>query len=83
MWRMIKTNYPTNCRTKKFRSCSTEYTYIDCVYTANDRKAQKSLYRRFYSFSMITALRSARDKMDAADIMSHAFVKIFKLFRSQ
>ena len=45
---------------------------------ANNRKAQEGLYRQFYHFAMTIALRYARDEMDAADIMSHAFVKIFK-----
>ncbi len=45
---------------------------------ANNRKAQEALYRRFYHFAMTIALRYARDEMDAADIMSHAFVKVFK-----
>lgn len=45
---------------------------------ANNRKAQEQLYRLFYGFAMNIALRYARDEMDAADIMSHAFVKIFK-----
>ena len=45
---------------------------------ANNRKAQEGLYRHFYGFAMTVALRYARDEMDAADIMSHAFVKIFK-----
>jgi RNA polymerase sigma-70 factor (ECF subfamily) len=45
---------------------------------ANNRKAQEALYRHFYGFAMTVALRYARDEMDAADIMSHAFVKIFK-----
>ena len=45
---------------------------------ANNRKAQEALYRHFYPFAMTIALRYSRDEMDAADIMSHAFVKIFK-----
>jgi len=49
---------------------------------ANDRKAQKLLYEQFYSFAMTIALRYSRDEMDAADIMSHAFVKIFKSIRT-
>lgn len=48
----------------------------DCV--ANQRKAQEALYREFYSFAMNIALRYSRDEADAEDIMSHAFVKIFK-----
>ena len=49
---------------------------------ANDRKAQKLMYELFYEFAMTIALRYSRDEMDAADIMSHAFVKIFKSIRS-
>jgi RNA polymerase sigma-70 factor (ECF subfamily) len=49
---------------------------------ANDRKAQKLLYEQFYSFAMTIALRYSRDEMDAGDIMSHAFVKIFKSIRT-
>ena len=44
----------------------------------NDRKAQKLLYEQFYEFAMTIALRYSRDEADAADSMSHAFVKIFK-----
>ena len=49
---------------------------------ANNRKAQEGLYRQFYHFAMTIALRYARDGMDAADIMSHAFVKIFRSMHS-
>ena len=49
---------------------------------ANNRKAQEALYRHFYSFAMCIAQRYSRDEMDAADIMSHAFVKIFKSMHS-
>ncbi len=47
-----------------------------------DRKAQKLLYQQFYGFAMAIALRYSRDEMDAADIMSHAFVKIFRSIKS-
>ncbi len=49
---------------------------------ANKRKAQEDLYRQFYGFAMSIALRYSRDEHDAADIMSHAFVKIFKSIHS-
>ena len=49
---------------------------------ANNRKSQEALYRKFYGFAMTIALRYSRDEHDAADIMSHAFVKIFKSMRS-
>lgn len=45
---------------------------------SNQRRAQEQLYRQFYRFAMTIALRYSRDEMDAADIVSHAFVKIFK-----
>lgn len=45
---------------------------------ANKRKAQELFYREFYAFAMNIALRYSRDESDAADIMSQAFVKIFK-----
>ena len=48
----------------------------------NDRKSQEMLYRQFYEFAMVVAMRYSRDTMDAADIMSHAFVKIFKSIRT-
>ena len=44
----------------------------------NDRRAQEVLYRMLYKFAMATAMRYSRDEMDAADILSHAFVRIFK-----
>jgi RNA polymerase sigma-70 factor (ECF subfamily) len=49
---------------------------------ANKRKAQEALYRQFYGFAMTIALRYSRDEHDAADIMSQAFVKIFKSIHS-
>ena len=49
---------------------------------ANKRKAQEGLFREFYGFAMTIALRYSRDEMDAADIVSHAFIKIFKSIHS-
>lgn len=49
---------------------------------ANKRRAQEALFRHFYGFAMNIALRYSRDEMDAADIVSHAFVKIFKSIQS-
>jgi RNA polymerase sigma factor (sigma-70 family) len=49
---------------------------------ANKRKAQEALFRNFYAYAMSIALRYSRDEMDAADIVSHAFVKIFKSIHS-
>ncbi|HET9056707.1 MAG TPA: RNA polymerase sigma factor [Chitinophagaceae bacterium] len=43
-----------------------------------ERKAQELLYRHLYDFALTVAMRYSRDEADAADIMSHAFVKIFK-----
>ena len=48
----------------------------------NKRKAQEGLFREFYGFAMTIALRYSRDDMDAADIVSHAFIKIFKSIHS-
>jgi len=44
----------------------------------NNRKAQEMLYRQHYAFAMAIAMRYSSDEHDAADIMSHAFVKLFK-----
>jgi len=44
----------------------------------NDRRAQEVLYRMLYKFAMSTAMRYSRDELDAADILSHAFVRVFK-----
>lgn len=49
---------------------------------ANKRQAQGQLYRQFYRFAMTVALRYSRDEADAADILSHAFVKVFKSINS-
>jgi len=49
---------------------------------ANKRKAQEALFRHFYGFAMTIASRYSRDEMDAADIVSHAFLKIFKSIHS-
>ena len=48
----------------------------------NKRKAQEMLFRSFYGFAMNVALRYSRDEMDAADIVSHAFIKVFKSLHS-
>jgi RNA polymerase sigma-70 factor (ECF subfamily) len=45
---------------------------------SNNRKAQELLYRLCYSFAAKIAMRYSRDDQDAADILSHAFVKVFK-----
>jgi RNA polymerase sigma factor (sigma-70 family) len=49
---------------------------------ANNRKAQEGLYRQFYGFTMTIALRYSRDEHDAADILTSAFVKVFKSLKS-
>ncbi|MBW0177795.1 sigma-70 family RNA polymerase sigma factor [Sediminibacterium sp.] len=56
--------------------CDIELLVRDCI--ANKRKAQETLYRELYAFAMQIALRYSRDEFDAADILSNAFVKIFK-----
>jgi RNA polymerase sigma factor (sigma-70 family) len=45
---------------------------------AGNRKAQEWLYRSFYDTAMRVAMRYSRDEQDAADIMSSAFVKLFR-----
>lgn len=49
---------------------------------ANNRKAQEYLYRQYYSYAMVIAQRYSRDEADAADIVSQAFVKVFKSIKS-
>ena len=49
---------------------------------ANNRKAQEGLYRQFYGFAMTIALRYSRDEHDAADIITNAFIKVFKSMKS-
>ena len=46
------------------------------------RKAQEQLYRQCYAFAMSIAMRYAIDEHEAADIMSHAFVKMFRSIQS-
>jgi len=47
-----------------------------------NRKAQEQLYRQHYGFAMAIAMRYAGNEQDAADIMSHAFVKMFRSIHS-
>lgn len=63
---------------------ATEYDIIDLVEgcIVNNRKSQEGLYRSLYRFAMSVAIRYSRDEMDAADILSAAFVKVFKSIRS-
>jgi len=49
---------------------------------ANERRAQEGLYRQFYGFAMTIAMRYSRDEQDAADIMTNAFIKIFKSIKN-
>ncbi|MFB6457793.1 RNA polymerase sigma factor [Chitinophaga sp. Hz27] len=44
----------------------------------NNRKAQEQLYRQLYGFAMAIAMRYAVDEHEAADILAHAFVKMFR-----
>jgi RNA polymerase sigma factor (sigma-70 family) len=53
-----------------------EHIINDCL--QGSRKAQEKLFRETYTYAMTIALRYARDEQDAADIMSIAFVKVFK-----
>ncbi|WP_440133600.1 RNA polymerase sigma factor [Chitinophaga sancti] len=43
-----------------------------------NRKAQAQLYKMFYGFAMTIAMRYATDEHEAADILGHAFVKMFR-----
>jgi len=49
---------------------------------ANERRAQEGLYRQFYGFAMTIAMRYSRDEQDAADIMTNAFIKIYKSIKN-
>jgi len=49
---------------------------------AADRKAQHLLYRQLYAFAARIAMRYARDEADVADILSHAFVKVFRSIKN-
>lgn len=49
---------------------------------AADRKAQHLLYRQLYEFAARIAMRYARDEADVADILSHAFVKVFRSIKN-
>ena len=49
---------------------------------ADNRKAQEGLYRQFYGFTMTIALRYSRDEHDAADIMTNAFLRVFRSLKS-
>jgi RNA polymerase sigma factor (sigma-70 family) len=46
------------------------------------RKAQELLYRQHYAFAMAIAMRYAADSQEAGDILSHAFVKMFRSIHS-
>ena len=46
------------------------------------RSAQELLFRQMYPFAMCTAMLYARDELDAADVLSHAFLKVFKSIAS-
>ncbi|WP_262511926.1 RNA polymerase sigma factor [Chitinophaga silvatica] len=47
-----------------------------------NRKAQEQLYRQFYGFAMNIAMRYAISEPEAADILSHAFLKMFRSIQS-
>jgi RNA polymerase sigma-70 factor (ECF subfamily) len=44
----------------------------------NERKAQEALYRHFYPFAATIALRYVKSNDDMADVVSLAFIKLFK-----
>ena len=44
--------------------------------------AQEQLYRQLYGFAMTIAMRYAIDEHEAADIIGHAFVKMFRSINS-
>ncbi|MEC5145877.1 RNA polymerase sigma factor [Chitinophaga sp. 212800010-3] len=48
----------------------------DC--RSGNRKAQEQLYRQLYGFAIAVAMRYAIDEHEAADILAHAFVKMFR-----
>jgi len=53
---------------------------LDC--RNGNRKAQEQLYRQLYGFAMSIAMRYATDEHEAADILGHAFVKMFRSIQS-
>lgn len=53
---------------------------LDC--RNGNRKAQERLYRQLYGFAMAIAMRYAVDEHEAADILGHAFVKMFRSINS-
>jgi RNA polymerase sigma factor (sigma-70 family) len=40
------------------------------------------LYRQLYGFAMSVALPFSRDQLDAKDILSHSFIKVFRSIKS-
>ena len=48
----------------------------------NQRQAQKSLYRIFYSYSMSICMRYANSREDAVEIMNDGFMKIFRYIKN-
>jgi RNA polymerase sigma-70 factor (ECF subfamily) len=44
----------------------------------NERKAQEALFRHFYPFAAAIALRYVKNNDDMADVVSQAFIKLFK-----
>jgi len=45
---------------------------------SNDRKAQESLYKRYYQAMMTLCTRYTKDRNDALEVLNDAFLKIFK-----
>lgn len=56
----------------------TDLTVIIDGCRENDPRAQSQLYRQMYEFAMQIAMRYSRDEDDAANIVTLAFVKMFK-----
>lgn len=46
------------------------------------RRAQEQLYRQLYPIALRIALRYAKDTHSAGDILSHAFVKMFRSIKN-
>ena len=45
---------------------------------SNDRKAQESLYKRYYQAMMTLCTRYTKDRNDALEVLNDAFLKVFK-----
>lgn len=73
---------PEGCMTRD-GNCKDKALEQDLIHIITDcqqgiRKAQEQLYRYSYSFAMTIAMRYATDENEAADILSGAFVSMFR-----